>query len=123
MKQLNLANMCIDELLTRFVEIGLAQDAALEDDDLAKYNRLYNGMDAIRLELKARGKDARLTLTRLYSHPNAQVRFKAAVCSYVVAPEAARACLQAIRDSKMPPQYLDAGMTLRAIDNGTSMLD
>jgi hypothetical protein len=123
MRKLDLIKMTIDQLLEQFVEIGLAEDAALDDDNVGKYNRLFDGIVAISKELKSRGHDARLALTKLYTHPNPQVRMQAAQFSYGVNPEAARAILQAIADSKMPPQYLDAGMSIAALDNGTSMLD
>jgi hypothetical protein len=123
MKEPDLTTATIDQLLERFVSMCLAQDKALDDDDIAAYNRLYQHTRAISDELKRRGPEARLSLTKLYTHPNPQVRYKAATGSYGVAPEAARAILQAIKDSKLPPQYLDAGMTLAALDDGTSMLD
>ena len=60
---------------------------------------------------------------RFYNHYNPQVRLKAAKLSYRVAPEPARRCLEALRDMKPIEQCLDAGMTLRGIDDGTCMLD
>lgn len=123
MNPADLANYTIEQLIDRFTEIGLAEDAALDKDDLSTYKRLYLEVSAISKELKARGREARLALTKLYDHPNLQIRLQAAEFSYGVAPEAARKCLQAIYDSKIPPQYLDAGMALEFLDDGTSMLD
>jgi hypothetical protein len=123
MRKIDLTILTINELVDRFTEIGLAEDAARNKDDLAAYKRMYFQMSAINKELKVRGWEARLALTTLYTHPNPEVRLHAARCSYGVAPVAARKCLEVIRDSKIPPQYLDAGMSLMALDDGTSMLD
>jgi hypothetical protein len=123
MKTEDLTKLTVEQLVNRFTEIGVAEDVARDNDDLAAYKRLYFKISAIGDELKARGHEARLALTKLYTHSNLQVRLHAAQFSYGAAPEAARKCLQVIRDSKIPPQYLDAGMSLRALDNGTSMLD
>jgi Domain of unknown function (DUF2019) len=40
-----------------------------------------------------------------------------------LAPAAARQVIQAIADSKWPPQYLDAGMTLLNLNDGTFVPD
>jgi Domain of unknown function (DUF2019) len=61
----------IDELVERFAETGLAQSDALDKDNIAKFNRLYGEMGKVDRELRARGREARLTPTRLYSHPQA----------------------------------------------------
>lgn len=123
MKSKNLTEMTVDELVERFAEIGLAQYRALDEDDIKKYRKLYKQMDEVDHELRARGSDARLALMRLYSHPNMQVRLKAAVRTLGVAPGAARQVIQAIADSKWPPQYLDAGMILCGLDDGTFVPD
>jgi hypothetical protein len=52
-----------------------------------------------------------------------QVRLTAATWTLGIAPDAARKVIQAIADSKWPPQYLDAGMTLINLDNGTFVPD
>ena len=123
MKSVDLSKLSVDRLLERFIELGLAEDAARDQDNLKLYNRLYAEVEAVDKELRSRGREARLILTRLYDHPNIQVRLQAAQFSYGVAPEAARRCLQAIADSKIPPQYLDAGMSLGLLDEGLSKLD
>lgn len=123
MKSKNLAELTVDELVERFADIGLAQYKALDNDEVRKFNKLYGQMDAVDNELRARGREARLALLELYTHPNMQVRLKAAVRTLGVAPEAARSVIQAIADSKWPPQYLDAGMTLTNLDNGTFVPD
>ena len=123
MKPKRLAEMSTDELAERFAEIGIAQYNALDNDEYRKFNKLYGQMDDVDHELRARAEEARFALTRLYAHPNAQVRLQAAKWSFALAPEAARKVIQAIADSKWPPQYLEAGMALFNLDNGTFVPD
>jgi hypothetical protein len=118
MKKIELSEMSVSDLVDRFAEIGCAQDKAIEQDDNARFNKLYKQMDAVDQELRARGREARLALIRLYDYPNMQVRLKAAIRTLGVAPEPARRLIQAIADSGWPPQALDAGMTIANLDNG-----
>jgi len=119
MKPISLATMTVEQLIDRFAEIGIAQDQALFYDEHAKFIRLYGQMDAVDEELRARGRDARVALLDLYTHPNIQVRLKAAVRTLGVAPVEARRIIQEIKASEWMPQALDAGMTLRGLDDGT----
>ncbi len=119
MKKPNLSSMSLDELVDRFAEIGVQQDDALWDGKYAKFGALYKQMDQIDSELKLRGTDARRALLRLYTHPNIQVRLKAAVRTLAVAPEVARRALEAIANSRLYPQAGDAGMLLEGLDDGT----
>jgi hypothetical protein len=66
-------DMSVDQLIERFVEIGMAQDEALLDDDIAKFNRLFDRMQDVVRELKTRKGDQRRALISLYTHPNMQV--------------------------------------------------
>ena len=116
MKQIN--EMTVEQLVERFTDIALGQDEAIRMDDNAKFNRLFEQMEAVKEELKARDGDQRRALLRLYKHPNAEVRLKAVKATLAVAPEAARRMLQAIADSNEFPQAGDAGMTLVNLDRG-----
>ncbi len=118
MKQATLEKMTTDQLVTRFAEIGIAQDQAELMGEIGKFNRLYRQMDATEKELRRRGREARLALLRLYDHPNMQVRLNAAKRTLGIAPDAARRVLQAISDSKWQPQAMDAGMSLWNLDRG-----
>ncbi|HLN23798.1 MAG TPA: DUF2019 domain-containing protein [Patescibacteria group bacterium] len=122
LEKYDLPSMCIDDMMALFEHACMEQYDTYVDDDLKKYNINYNIMIAVNDELKARGVQARLSLLRFFDHPNLQVRVKAATLTYRVAPEAARRCLDDIAKAGFPDQSLAAGMTLRAIDNGTSML-
>lgn len=76
-------------------------------------------MNDVDNELRARGHDARLALTRLYDHPNVQVQLKAAVRTLAVAPHRARRLLETIAARKDVPQGGDAGMMLRGLNDGS----
>jgi hypothetical protein len=119
MKRSNLESMSVDQLVARFVEIALAQDVAILEDESADYRRLYRQMDEVDDELGARGREARLELLRLYEHENMQVRLKAAVRTLAIAPARARLALEAISASQHHPQALDAGMLIQGLDEGT----
>jgi ParB-like chromosome segregation protein Spo0J len=119
MKSDKLRGLSVQELVARFEIIALAQDRALLYDEIAKFNRLFDEMDAVKQELRSRPGDGRRALVSLYAHPNAQVRLKAAVATLAVEPEAARRELETIAASKEFPQAGDAGMTLSGLDDGT----
>lgn len=118
MRSGKLKEFTIDELVDRFAILGIEQDKAERYGEIPKYNKLFKEMTAVDEELRARGREARLALPRLFNHSNMQVRVQAATFSLGVAPEAARKVLEAIRASKWQPQAMDAGMTLRGLDNG-----
>jgi hypothetical protein len=44
MRQINLKAMTVDELVDRFAEIGVAQDAAELMGEISKFNKLYGQM-------------------------------------------------------------------------------
>jgi len=105
-------------LLERFTAIALEQDQALLMDEIARFNKLFDQMDAVKKELRSRSGDQRRALLALYDHPNIQVRLKAAVGTLAVEPESARKLLQTIAESREYPQAADAGMTLGELDRG-----
>ena len=113
-----LRNLTSEELVQRFVEIGLAQDESLVYGKIAKFNRLFGQKDDVVQELRGRPGDQRRALLALYDHPNLQVRLNAVKNSLALAPEEGRRVLQAIADSHEHPQAGDAGMTLWTLDEG-----
>jgi len=119
MKRKPPSGMTDEELVERFVAISLDQDDALLGGEVGRFNRLYDQKIAVLNELKSRHGDQRRLLLRLFDHPNAQVRLNAAKATLAVAPETAQMQLQAIRDSKEYPQALDAGMSIRGLEEGT----
>jgi hypothetical protein len=118
MNQNKLEEMTINQLVSRFAELGVAQDRALLYSEIAKFNRLFLEMAAVRNELKRRPGDQRRALLTLYNHPNMQVRLQAATVTLAIAPEAARRLIEAIASSRKYPQAGDAGMTLDSLDRG-----
>lgn len=118
MKRTNLRDMTVDQLVERFTAIALDQDKALLRRQHATFNRLFDAMEAVKQELKARDGDQRRALLRLFDHPNAQVRLKAVKATLAVAPERARRMLEAIAASREYPQAGEAGMSLDNLDAG-----
>lgn len=96
---------------------------ALPSGEISKVKKMYDKLEAIKTELKSRPGDQRSALLPLYHHKNRQVQIKAAKATLAIAPDAARAQLEAIRESGWQPQALDAGMTLWLLDRnaGKSM--
>jgi hypothetical protein len=119
MKRINLNDMTVDQLVECFAAIALDQDRALLRNEIRRFNRLFDEMEAVKENLRTRDGDQRLALLRLYDHPNAQVRLKAAKATLAIAPDAARRTLQGIVDSREYPQAGDAGMTLDDLDAGS----
>jgi len=110
--------MTEDQLVDYFIAIALAQDKALLQSEYAKFNRLFDEMEAVEQELKARPGDQRHALLRLYEHPNAQVRLKAVKATLAVAPVKGRRMLEVIAGSHEYPQAGEAGMSIVNLDRG-----
>ena len=117
-KRQELENMTVDQLVERFTAITLDQDKALRASKHAKFNRLFDEMEAVKRELKRREGDQRRALLRLYDHPNAQVRLKAVKATLAVAPERALRALRVIAESREYPQAGEAGMSLDNLESG-----
>jgi cytochrome c oxidase assembly protein Cox11 len=117
-KNTNLDNLTIVQLVERFAALGIEEDKAVFDDDNAKYNRLYWQMDAVKQELKRRPGDEQRALLPFFDHPNMWVRLMAAKGTLAVAPEAAQKMLQAIEAWGRQPYAGDAGMCLVNLDRG-----
>jgi hypothetical protein len=117
-KNTNLDNLTIAQLVERFAALGVEEDKAVFDDDNAKYTRLYWQMDAVKQELKRRPGDQRRALLPLFDHPNLWVRLMAAKGTLAVAPQAARKMLQDIEAWGRQPYAGDAGMCLVNLDHG-----
>ncbi len=118
MTQKPLDTLTVDELVAEFEEVCLAQDKELRNARLYKKPELIDRLFAIDDELKKRGRDARLALTRLYDHLNMHVRLKAATDTFAVAPLPARQILEKIANFGHMPQAAEARATLRHIDEG-----
>ena len=118
MKRIQPQDMTVDQLVQRFTELAVEQDNALLGFDTKEAIRIFWLITAISDELKSREGDQRHALLPLYTHPNPQVRVKAAKATLAIAPHAGRAVLQAIVDAKIDPQRLEAGMSLWNLETG-----
>lgn len=112
-----LSKLSVEELVKLFVVLSIKQDDALLGFETQKVNRLFDRIQTVVKELKSREGDQRRALISLYTHGNPQVRLKAAKATLALEPVAARKVLESMRDIH-GPQRLDAGMTLRALDDG-----
>jgi hypothetical protein len=106
-------------LVAQFIEIGIAQYDAIYVIDNAMYNRLYKEMERIKAELKKMPGDQRRALLPLLSHPNVQVRLKAAHSLLSLYPDLARRALESIRESGIEPQNGEAAMAISGLDEGS----
>jgi hypothetical protein len=118
MRRIDLTSLTIQQLVDRFADLGIVQDQALLEGNIARYTRLYKQMEAVDTELRARGLEARRALMALYKHPNVQVRLATAKRTLGVAPDEARAELEALSKLIWLPQGPDAGMCLWNLENG-----
>lgn len=114
----NLQALSVEQLVERFVIIGLAQEQAALSDDIPEFNRLFKKMQDVVAGLRSREGDQRSALLALYDHPNLQVRLKAVKNSLALAPEEGRRILEAIADSQRHPQAGEAGMSIDNLDAG-----
>jgi hypothetical protein len=104
MKTVKLREMTSSQLVERFADIALQQDRALLGNETGKFNRLYGQMDEVEGELKLRPGDQRRLLISLYTHPNAQVRLKAAARTLAVAPQERGVCWKPSRTLASSPK-------------------
>ena len=118
MRRASFSTMTTEKLVQLFAELAVEQDKALLLRAISTVNKIYDKLEAIKGELKSRPGDQRSALLPLYTHKNMQVRVKAAKATLAIAPEAARAQLEAIRASGWQPQALAAGMSLGFLDEG-----
>jgi len=118
MKHSKLPDLTVAELVDRFAAICVEQNKALFEDNIAKFNRLYDQMAKVRDELKVRPGDQRSALLALFDHSDIQVRLQAARATLAVALEESRRMIETIAASPQQPQAGDAGMTLWNLDRG-----
>jgi hypothetical protein len=118
MKRIALQEMTVEQLVEQFTTMALEQDNALLEDEIGKYNRLYDKMEELEQELKERDDDQRRLLLPLIDHPNSEVRLKAAIATLSIDPEAARQALQHISDNNEYPQAAYARGMMKALDEG-----
>ena len=116
---MKLETLTTDELLSLFVSLSEQQCPLTFNGEVKKINRLFFKIENIDRELRRRGTSARLELTKLFNHPNIQVRRNAATRSLGVTREAALDVLRQIVKEDFGPFRLDAGMTIALVEDGT----
>lgn len=87
--------------------------------EAADANQSYWKLNAVREALRARGPRSRAGLARFFDHPEMAVRYYAATELLAVEPVLARTIIQDVKDRGPRPLVLDAGMTLRMLDDGS----
>lgn len=117
-----LESMQTNELVRLFEELSLAEGEAYADLQLGRTNRLIARRRALLSEMRRRPGDARKALFDLYTHRHPQVRLNVAESTYSLNPARAMRVLQEIKASRMFPWAGDAGMSLAALEDGTSQL-
>ena len=120
MKANRYSSMGTDELVARYIEIGVRQYKAIEAFDNRTYNRLYPRKRAIAAEMRSRPGDQPGVLRPLLDHANLQVRINAANDLPALPPGEALATLEAVRATRIQPFAADAGMALHAVKWGYS---
>lgn len=116
---MTLDKLTTGELIANFTSLSERQYPLLLNDETAKYNLLVRKQVEIDKELRSRGTEARLELTKLFDHPNIQVRLIAARHSIGVAREPALNVLRQIMKEDFGPFRLSAGMTVALVEDGT----
>lgn len=115
----SLASMSDDDLVALFTEIGLQQDRAELEGEIAKLKRLTFKLWGVEEELKSRPGDQRQLLSPLYGHRNAWVRINAIEATLAVNPKEARRQLEILAETHEHPPSARAKGALRGLDDGT----
>jgi hypothetical protein len=118
MKNADLRNMSIEELLLRFTELAVQREQAELKSRIREENRAIREIWRVEDELKLRPGDQRIALTSLFDHPNRQVRCEAALATAYVAPKASRDVLETIIRLGWEPQSSQARERLMNLDSG-----
>jgi hypothetical protein len=117
-KKIDLTKVIDDDLIDRFVVAARKMGTAVLDSDTREANRMFHYLHAIDLELRARGRDARLKLEPLLNHKDRFVRYYAARKLLGLIPDRARAVLEWNHKYGFDALAGDAGMTLLNLDTG-----
>ncbi len=119
MNTANFPSLTTGQLLEQFRVLGLEKGKARLDGRIARHNRLYLQLEAVKAELKARSGDQRRALAQFYHHSDPQVRLDAALATLAIFPEQAQEVLQTIIDRSDYPQVANAMHALMNVRDGT----
>ena len=117
----DLSNMTIEELVSLYEKLCLAQDRAEDYFESAHVYRIVHRQYQLLDEMRHRAVDERPALFRLYSHPHPRVRVNAARSTYALNPQPARAVLEQL-ETPHYPWGVDAKMSLDRLREGSSLL-
>lgn len=123
MKQYDLTQVPIDDLIARFAEIAKKRGEAVLDLNSRRANVFYDQMKAIDDELRARGVEARLKLAPLLRDRDRLVRFYAAEKLLGLIPGESRAVMEWNAKYGADSIAADARGFMRALDAGTYQPD
>lgn len=112
------SRMSNEQIIEKFVSIGMQQFELRQKLLISKFNVLYKKQRELAQELARRAGDQRYLLKALYSHPNNQVRLNAAKNTLAIVRSEARAVLEDIEKNGKSIESMDAGMCLWALDEG-----
>ena len=108
----------VDQLAERFAQLACDMGAAVLDSETRRFNRMFPKMQAIDRELRSRGREARMALSPLLEHEDRFVRYYAAKYLLGLVPDRARHVIEEIAKFRFDALSGDAGMCLRALDEG-----
>jgi hypothetical protein len=103
MKNSNLNQDHLNEMVSRFVALSLRQDEAEGNDDIRQQNATIRQRWALERVLAEAGPVALTRLVDLYTHKNIQVRLNAAIATLDFAPVEARRVLEVIKSWRIQP--------------------
>ena len=112
MKKPDLSKMTTPALVARFRRLVLDQEIFLLSLDTKRYSQLFYQVNDITNELKTRDGDGRRGLLAFFDHESPHLRFTTACSCEDLSPAKAREVLRQIRETRITPYALHAGMSL-----------
>ena len=107
-----------DQLVQKFARLSHEMGAAVLDSETRHFNRMFPEMEAIDLELRSRGRDARIALSPLLEDKDRFVRYYAAKYLLGLVPDRARRVIEDIANPNFDALCGDANACLSALDQG-----
>lgn len=107
------------EIIDYFIELSAKKRETDDYLDTYTYNKIFDILETIKVELKTRPGDQRSILVPLIFHPSLQVRLNASIATLAITPDALT-MLRAIAalDRAWDPERYTALRMVNAIDEG-----
>jgi hypothetical protein len=112
------AVLSIEQLVRIYEGVSVEEFDALELGDMPLVRKLFDKLESIDREIRARGVEARRKMLPLPNHRNPQVRINAAKALLAIAPQEARSTLELLASRGPSIQRLDARMCIRHLEEG-----